>query len=85
MEGQSRRRDGGRFFVSVGGAPLVAASMKECWPKHVVISLMQEIILSVAGCGLCFVTVVCVCVCVGEGVPTSSEMRLLFRNMLCDA
>ena len=83
MEGQSRRRDGGRFFVSVGGAPLVAASMKKSWPKHVVISLMQEIILSVAGCGLCFVTVVCVCV--GEDVPTSSEMRLLCRNMLCDA
>jgi hypothetical protein len=55
-------RDGGYvLFVPVGGAPLVAASMNKCWPKHVVISLMQETILSVAVCGLCFATVVCVC------------------------
>ena len=30
VEGQSRRRDGGRFFVSVGGAPPNVMSMKTC-------------------------------------------------------
>ena len=83
MEGQSRRRDETFFCLRRRRAAGCCEYEKVLAETCCNLTHARD---HIERCGLWTLFCHCgLCVCVGEGVPTSSEMRLLFRNMLCDA